>query len=234
VSLPLPELADDGLVLQAVLPIDELDPQTIGALVSIGIVPSEWRSLVLTGQAGRMLWDTHVRHDLHRSDPFDDTSIDLIASWFANHRPNADWAVVYPTDAPLPLGQLAQRVGWGDPSPLGLTIHPEFGLWVSHRVAFVTTLDLPASSATPRESPCVTCEKRPCEVACPVSAVSLTSGFDVQTCAEYRAQEDSPCAYECLARNACPVGVEHRYSDAQMHHHYASGLASIRRWLTDE
>jgi hypothetical protein len=233
-SLPLPELADEGLLLQAVLPIDELDPSTIAALKSINIVPDEWRSLVLTGQAGTTLWDGHVRQNLDRSDPFDDTSIELIDSWFAEHHSDADWSVVYPTDAPLPLGQLAQRVGWGEPSPLGLTIHPEFGLWMSHRVAFVTTLDLPATIPTSVVSPCVTCRGRPCETACPVSAVSLTGGFDVQTCAEHRAEEESACAFQCLARDACPVGAEHRYGDAQMHHHYASGLASIRRWLALE
>ncbi|NNC81134.1 MAG: hypothetical protein HKN94_13385 [Acidimicrobiales bacterium] len=233
-NAPIPELAEAGLVLQAVLPIGDLNQDSLNALRSINIEPSDWSVLVLTGQGGRILWDKHVRHNRHRSDPFDETSISLVDSWFRTNHPTERWSVVYPSNAPLPLGQLAQQVGWGDPSPLGLTINPEYGLWMSHRVAFVTSLDLPASTQPRTQSPCATCADRPCEAACPVAAVSFDDGFDVRSCAEHRVTAASPCAYQCLARNSCPVGAEHRYGDDQMHHHYASGLASIREWIASD
>ncbi len=66
--------------------------------------------------------------------------------------------------------------------------------------------------------------------ACPAGAVTLETGFDVDACSVYRIGEESPCADKCLARLACPVGTEHTYGEAQMRHHYASGLESIRRW----
>ena len=34
----------------------------------------------------------------------------------------------------------------------------------------------------------------------------------------------------CVAREACPMGVEHRYDAEQMAHHYGASLATIRRY----
>lgn len=227
----IPDLVDAGLILQAVIDID-CAPDIAGTLVAAGVDIDRMRSLVLLGQAGTRLWDRHVRHNLDRADPFDDTSRDLVTTWFEHHHPNATWEVVYPGETLLPLGQLAEQVGWGRPSPLGLTIHSHYGLWIAHRIGFVTDLEFDrAPNPLEAAHPCDDCADKPCETACPVGAVSSTSGFDVLTCANHRAPVGSGCEFRCPARSACPVGLDYAYGDTQMKHHYSAGLTSIRRWL---
>jgi len=54
-------------------------------------------------------------------------------------------------------------------SPLGLLIHPEWGLWHSYRGALGLRerLDLPPHESV--ASPCESCRERPCLSACPVA-----------------------------------------------------------------
>ena len=231
--LPFPELAAAGLELQAALPIDDLAAPVVEALAADGVDLGAHRSLVLLGQRGRALWDRSVRHHLDADDPFDDTVRHLVENWFSHHEPDAAWSVVYPGSVRIPLGQLAATVGWGQPSPLGITIHPEHGLWIAHRIAFVCDLDL-SVEPSPGPHPCTSCVGTPCVAACPVDAVSITEPFALRSCAEHRAPAGSECELQCLARNACPVAADLRYGSEQMAHHYASGLRSIRAWLESE
>ncbi len=231
--LPFPELADAGLELQAALPISALTDPVLEALGEDGVDLEPHSSLVLLGQRGRALWERSVRHNLDASDPFDDTVRSLVEGWFAIHAPEAAWQVVYPGSSRLPLGQLASTVGWGEPSPLGITIHPEHGLWIAHRIAFVCDLDLTTETASALH-PCATCVGTPCVQACPVGAVSMSDPFDLRACAEHRAPEGSECGLQCTSRSSCPVGAELRYGPTQMAHHYASGLKSIRAWLKSD
>lgn len=231
--LPFPELAAAGLELQAAIPIDDVAPPVLEALAADEVEVGSHRSLVLLGQRGRSLWDRSVRHHLDADDPFDDTVQQLVHDWFARHAPDSAWTTVYPGSVRVPLGQLAETVGWGQPSPLGITIHPEHGLWIAHRIAFLCDLHL----STDRSSgphPCTTCVGTPCVSACPVDAVSITAPFVLRSCAEHRAPEGSECELQCLARNACPVAADLRYGPEQMAHHYSSGLRSIRAWLDSE
>ena len=52
------------------------------------------------------------------------------------------------------------------------------------------------------------------------------AGFDWQGCVNYRVSENT-CRNTCLARMACPVGPEHRYTEDQMAYHYGVSLRSI-------
>ena len=124
---------------------------------------------------------------------------------------------------------MAAHAGWGASSPLGLTINDRYGLWLAHRIVFLIDAPLtPTVVATAH--PCTTCADTPCVTACPVNAVSVETGFDVDACSQFRIADESPCGDRCLARLACPIGTEFTYGPEQMAHHYASGLASIRRW----
>jgi Fe-S-cluster-containing hydrogenase component 2 len=76
------------------------------------------------------------------------------------------------------------------------------------------------------EAPCGKCITRPCVDACPVGAPGVT--FDLQACMGERVREGSACAYQCLARNACPVGTEYRYDQDQMRYHYQKSLQLIQ------
>ncbi len=223
-------LDDAGLHLQAALAIDDLDTASQRALVDAGIELRAWQSLVLLAQAGRTLWDREVATATALDDPFDETVSRLVADWMATTHPEHRFEVVYPGEALVPLGRLAERVGWGSTSPLGLTMHPTFGPWVAHRIAFVTTLALQTSPQSPQHA-CADCATTPCIDACPASAVTLDEMLDLEACGWHRISDGSSCAGQCLARNACPTGAEYRYGDEQMSHHYHAGLSSIQRWL---
>jgi hypothetical protein len=115
-----------------------------------------------------------------------------------------------------PFQQWARRAEPVHPSPIGVLIHPVYGLWHSYRGAlgFAEAIELPQLEAKP--SPCDACAGRPCLSACPVSAFSAR-GYDVPACvAHLRGAEGVECmAGGCLARRACPVGREHRHGPEQ-------------------
>lgn len=228
----IPELADAGLLLQGAVKLVDLDDSILAAMVDVGVELDDFNSLVLLAQAGTAFWDRQVVNNLDLDNPFDDRAHAVVAHWFDSTHPHARWQAVYPGPTPLPLGQLATLVGWGSSSPLGLTINDEYGLWTAHRIAFVTDLAFQeVSQGQLPAHPCTSCADTPCVSACPVGAVSFTSGYDVETCAHHRIDDESRCAHQCLARNACPVGSEFQYGAEQMTHHYGAGLGSIRDWL---
>jgi epoxyqueuosine reductase QueG len=126
---------------------------------------------------------------------------------------------------PLPFLTWARRAGAGHISPLGLNIHPTFGLWHAYRAAllFPHAFDLPKRN--PGAHPCETCEHKPCLSACPVQAFS-TEGYDTIACARHLASDDGEDCMSggCLARRACPVGQEFRYSPQQARFHMEAFL----------
>ncbi|MGI9510404.1 MAG: hypothetical protein ACR2QJ_13785 [Geminicoccaceae bacterium] len=119
---------------------------------------------------------------------------------------------VYPFEGPPyhPFIQWAKRTGTLFPSPLGLTIHPTFGLWHAFRAAllFDHAFDRPNETA---EHPCDSCEDRPCLSACPVDAFT-GDGYDFNACLDHLSTPVNACRDGgCLARIACPVGKTYRY-----------------------
>ena len=224
-------LRDAGLVMQATLPLEILPAWAVEPLTATGVELEDFQSLVLLGQAGTRFWDYIQSVGTETEHPFDDVSKQLAERFVVDHLGNPRWQVVYPGPAPLPLGRLAELVGWGQASPLGLTINDDYGLWLAHRVAFLVDAPLAATRPQAFPHPCDSCAGRPCVAACPAGAIDAASGFDVAACTEFRVLDGSICAYQCLARLACPIGAQHRYGAEQMTHHYASGLASIRHYL---
>jgi epoxyqueuosine reductase QueG len=107
------------------------------------------------------------------------------------------------------------------PSPIGLLVHPDHGLWHAYRAALLLDRvppDLPARDDRP--SPCATCVGRPCLTACPVGA-HAASGFDVTSCATHVRSGDLPRCLDvgCRSREACPIGRQSRFGDAQVAFH---------------
>lgn len=110
-------------------------------------------------------------------------------------------------------------------SPLGILIHPEYGLWHAYRAAIgvLPRLELPPHDPSPL--PCDSCVDKPCLNACPVHAFT-DAGYDVAAC---RAHVSNPAGEDCLslgcrARRACPVGAERRYEPAQAMFHMQAFL----------
>ena len=94
------------------------------------------------------------------------------------------------------------------PSPLGMSIHDEHGLWMSFRGALAFgTLD--GGPEPDVERPCDGCTSRPCLKACPVDAFAGGS-YDVAACAAHVASREGAACRErgCLARRACWVGQD--------------------------
>src|SRR5690606_16718138 len=120
----------------------------------------------------------------------------------------------------------AQRAEPVFPSPVGMLIHPEHGLWHAYRCAFAFAGELegvPERRAV--SSPCESCAEKPCLSTCPVGAFD-GSAYDVPACAGHlRRPEGADCmGLGCRARRACPVGRAATYLPEQAAFHMAAFL----------
>ncbi len=129
---------------------------------------------------------------------------------------NFNIETVYPFEGPPfhPFIRWAQRTGTLFPSPIGLTIHPIFGLWLAFRAALLIDHPLevkPVPARRPAQHPCDDCQDRPCLTTCPVGAFS-GEGYDFRACLDQVATPVNDCRqHGCLARIACPIGQDFRY-----------------------
>lgn len=193
------------------------------------------RAVLLIGPIGGSLWDPFSawqakQPDSGGADPLDQWSTSVIGGLAAR----AGLCAFFPFAMPYqPFQQWARRAEGLQASPLGLLIHPVYGLWHSYRGALGFTeadalrfgLDLmalpkPAALAS-QPSPCADCIDKPCLSGCPVNAVD-SDRFDVAACRKHLAGlgEGTGCmGGGCEARNACPVGAAYRPSAAQLRFH---------------
>ncbi len=227
-------LADNGLNLAAILPVDDLPSGMIDQLAEYEIDVNAYRRLVLLGHGGRRFWEAYAASGVTGDHPIDHFSAGLATRLIADYLPDAPWQMLFPGPLPLDLQGLGQLAGWSHPSPLGTGINPEFGLWFAYRAAFLTDAELPVLRREPGESPCTACSTRDCIGGCPSQATGYPDQFDVFTCATFRAGPASPCIERCLARLACPYAAEHRYSDEQLTYHYRFSYCSIRRYVDQD
>jgi epoxyqueuosine reductase QueG len=176
-------------------------------------IPHDAKFVILVGNAGPEMFRRFAQERDHRTAKIDDWTRDVIGRLAEDLSAKA----VYPFDTPsLPFLTWARRAGAGHVSPLGLNIHPTYGLWHAFRAAllFPVAFDLPMQSAGAH--PCETCADKPCLSACPVHAFD-GSFYDVAACAghlETPAGEDCMSG-GCLARRACPVGRGFTYHPVQ-------------------
>jgi len=126
-----------------------------------------------------------------------------------------------------PFQAWARRAEPVFPSPLGMLIHPLYGLSHSYRGALAFASEIALSAITTLVSPCESCVAKPCLSACPAEAFSAT-GYDVAACAGWlRKGEDVACLCGgCLARRACPVGADFAQAPEQARFHMAAFLAA--------
>lgn len=228
-------LAGHGLNMFAVLDCAALPQAVADALKEAGIAHNHYARLLLLGSGGKMLWSVLQKQGLEQTDPVDNFSLALTARFVRDYLEPAPYFILYPGPYPVPLQQFGALAGWHQPSPLGIGINARFGLWFAYRVAFLTSLELPLVSLSPpasfspsSPSPCASCADKPCITSCPARAVSAEEAFSIPACTAFRLQQDSDCAEQCLARLACPVASEHRYSQAQLRYHYRRSLRSIK------
>ncbi|MBP1882291.1 4Fe-4S dicluster domain-containing protein [Sinorhizobium mexicanum] len=183
-------------------------------------------SVVLIGNIGGSLWESFSRWrqcepDGGGTDPLDNWSKQVI-------RPVADAAgaiAYFPSDPPWqPFQQWAMRAERLKASPLGILIHPQYGLWHGYRGALGLDWVLPQTGQVSAGHPCDACVEKPCISACPADALAAAA-FDVGRCRAHLRSEEGVggcLARGCLSRDACPAGRDYRYPDAQLSFHMAA------------
>jgi hypothetical protein len=181
-------------------------------------------TLLLVGNAGGAMWRAFAPHIDGASDPLNRWTkrvVEPIAQEFGAR-------AAYPFGEPhWPFQRWALRADTVFASPLGILIHPEYGLWHAYRAALVFSERLPIPPRAEAAPPCESCAAKPCLSACPVGAFT-GGGYDVPTCAAHLASAVSICVDAgCHARNACPVGREWRYPEAQVRFHMAAFARSV-------
>ena len=179
------------------------------------------KSVVIIGNIGSDMWPHFVAAGVHGPDPLDTWTRGVLRPIAA--RFGADY--VHPSDVPYPpMQRWAQRADDVWPSPIGLFVHAEHGLWHAYRGAllFPGAVDgMPGPTGA--SSPCLTCVERPCLTACPVEAFT-DDGYDVEACRGHIRSDTVPRCLTggCAARRACPINPDLRYGPDQMRLHMAA------------
>lgn len=183
------------------------------------------RALLMIGNIGGDFWPAFEAGRRDEPDPLDGWVKRVVDPMAATLGARA----CHPNDRPYqPFQRWAQRIEAVHGSPLGILIHPVYGLWHAYRAAliFAEPIDgLPKPDGQP--SPCDTCVDRPCLSSCPVGAFTA-AGLAPETCAGHLRGHRLPncMADGCAARAACPVGGEFRYANPQLRFHMQAFLAA--------
>jgi hypothetical protein len=183
------------------------------------------RCAVIVGNIGGVMWPRFRDEETDDPEPLDAWTRSVLVPIAAE----LGAAYVHPSDKPYqPFQRWAQRADDVWPSPIGLLIHAEHGLWHAYRGAllFPYVLDgLPPTSA--RESPCLSCADQPCLTTCPVGAFT-PGGYDSAACAAHvRSDAEPDCLHlGCAARLACPVNADGFYGPDQMLFHMRAFVGS--------
>jgi hypothetical protein len=218
-----------ALAVHGLIPRGGIDFEP-GEMAPAGPAGPPAQAVLLVGHAGSSIWPHfqawRATQPAGLADPLDAWSRQVIGAVAERFGARA----VSPSDRPwLPFQAWAMRAEGLRPSPLGLLMHPVWGLWHAFRGAllFDRPLGFPPGPHS-MNHPCDACAGKPCLKACPVGAHS--GSFDYQACLDHvRSPAGSPCATGgCLDRFACPVGSEHRYAaDQQAFHMAAFAVPSI-------
>jgi epoxyqueuosine reductase QueG len=128
-------------------------------------VPEGARFVILIGNAGPDMFRRFARERDPERDRMDDWTRDVV-SLLAK---DLDAKAVYPFDMnpPWPFLAWARRGGAGHVSPLGLDVHPTFGLWHAYRAALLFPVEFDIAVQRPGPAPCEGCAEKPCLSALP-------------------------------------------------------------------
>ena len=227
---PWQQLAGAGLNRQHVFALADLPPEIRQQIAA----QDGETQLILLGHAGRLLWEKVQAAqraqavDAVAADPIDAYTVACVRRFFARQAPRVVYRILYPGAPSVGLQALGQLAGWHHAAPFMVGIDPQWGSWFAYRALIVAASDFPLSAPQTHAHPCAACSVPVCRTACPAAA--LQSSFDLAACTDFRLQPASPCATNCLARRACPLGRQHAYDESQMQHSYGRSLQALRRW----
>ena len=215
-------LADCGLDRHGLISIDSLSARESASILAHRKTA---RSVLVVGSSGPQMWSAmkgemassprFLSDEPHPIDAFVVLAIGRCDSTL-NEVPR-DWVFCSATSkVSMDFRALGAACGMGLVSQLGLLIHPEVGPWLGMRAACFLDVDLePSPKLT--VNPCDSCVDKPCETACPVSAYD-NGVWDVSACAGFHITSQK-CDRTCWSREACPVGIDGKYSDEQLLYH---------------
>ncbi len=181
------------------------------------------KSTALIGNRGRVMWECFSVSDIARDgqpNPLDRWTKAVVKPLVPIHNAHALFPFIDGNDTYWPFQQWAKAALGLQQSPPGLMIDPEYGLWQAFRAVLVFEREFDLGETRRAAHPCDTCGDRPCLKTCPVGAITQTK-YRVNTCRQHViSRQGQLCRTTgCLARNACPVGREHAYSNAQQEFH---------------
>ena len=201
-------------------------------------LPAKSCELLLIGNYGNALWQAMPAACLSRPHPVDSFTTDCVTRALEKQVAKDSWSLLFPhtpDDINLSLQQLGALAGWHHPSPLGIGINKNLGLWFAYRAVVVLNVQLnelpPVRRPWSEESPCIACEYTPCVTACPASALTSDKSPDLTACVNHRITSESSCASTCLARVACPVAPQWQYQSKQLAYFYERSLPSLKQWV---
>jgi epoxyqueuosine reductase len=224
---PLDEV---GLNLQTVFNLADLPADVLDTLGMADDERDRYTQLILIGHRGRDCWAALQQRGMHGTHPLDQFATERVQDWMTRAWPTAQWRQVFPGPHPVGLQRLGALAGWHRPSPFWVGVDAEWGSWFAYRAVVLADTALPVTTRRNTNTPCDVCSDKPCISACPAGALASeqTGPWRLQTCLAFRQQPQSPCLDRCLARNACPVGEEYRYTDQQIAYHYLHSMRAIR------
>ena len=187
-------------------------------------------TIVLAGNGGGSMWPFFKDHATSGQHPLNAWSAELFAQLATQFCARA----VSPAEGPPyhPFQRWALRSGQAFTSPIGILVHPEYGLWHSYRGALLFAERLALPTPIERPNPCLACAEKPCQSTCPVDAFE-PDNYDVKRCAGHiggKKPRGKSTANDCFmtgcrARHACPVGRKYAYPPAQAQFHMAAFVA---------
>jgi len=168
--------------------------------------PEGVATLALVGARGDALWRVFTA-----SAEFADGAADPLDRWsrrvLEQVAAELDAQALFPFGGPphQPFQRWAARGEPAFPSPVGMQVSAERGLWVSYRGALGFAGRLAIARPAPR-APCRGCPA-PCQSACPVNAFA-GGVYNVPRCvAHITSPAGAACRRQgCLVRHACPPG----------------------------
>jgi ferredoxin len=174
----------------------------------------ETRQVILIGNAGPAMFTRFARSGAPTMDEWTRVVVNQLAEELSAK-------ALYPFDKPAhPFLAWAKKAGAGYTSPLGLNIHPTYGLWHAYRAALLFPVEFDFQTVSAGAHPCETCADKPCLTACPVQAFDGSS-YNVAACGTHIKSDAGHTCMEngCLSRRACPIGKAFQYSPLQTQFH---------------
>ncbi|HET9955966.1 MAG TPA: hypothetical protein VFQ61_15770 [Polyangiaceae bacterium] len=125
---------------------------------------------------------------------------------------------------PIPIQRIAQAAGFAHLSPSHLSVHAEFGPWFALRAVVVIDRKPENLQRRPAPDPCSSCRK-PC---LPLFREAEQKLSETRTVLH---TDESLWRAFLAVREACPIGRDARYDEAQIDYHYSKRLDRLLRLL---